>query len=77
LSAATAPLAYEASAPAAGDDARRQRFYLSTVIFQRARQLKGGARPRIDARGHTTTRIALLEVLAGLVDSDGGSPASS
>jgi DNA-directed RNA polymerase subunit K/omega len=42
-------------------------FYVATLMFQRARQLKDGARPRVDARGHTSTRVALLEVLAGLV----------
>lgn len=42
-------------------------FYVATLIFQRAKQLRDGARPRVDARGHTPTRVALLEVLAGLV----------
>lgn len=42
-------------------------FYVATLMFQRARQLKGGARPRVDSRGHTVVRVALLEVLAGLV----------
>jgi DNA-directed RNA polymerase subunit K/omega len=47
---------------AAGDG-----FYVATLMFHRARQLKQGARPRVDARGHTSTRVAVLEVLAGLV----------
>ncbi len=42
-------------------------FYIATLMFQRQRQLKDGARPRVESRGHTTTRVALLEVLAGLV----------
>jgi DNA-directed RNA polymerase subunit K/omega len=42
-------------------------FYRATLIFQRARQLQSGARPRVDSRGHSLTRVALLEVLAGLV----------
>lgn len=51
---------------AAGDS-----FYIATLMFQRARQLRDGARPRVDARGHTVTRVAFLEVLAGLVCSTG------
>jgi DNA-directed RNA polymerase subunit K/omega len=47
---------------AAGDS-----FYVVTLMFQRAKQLKAGARPRVDPRGHTPARVALLEVLAGLV----------
>lgn len=42
-------------------------FYVATLIFQRAKQLRDGARPRLDARGHTPTRVALMEVMAGLV----------
>lgn len=55
-------------------DSTRDKFYLATVTFQRARQLKQGARPRVDARGHTFVRTALLEVMAGLVDGDGKAP---
>jgi DNA-directed RNA polymerase subunit K/omega len=47
---------------AAGDS-----FHVVTLMFRRARQLKDGARPRVDARGHTPVRVALLEVLAGLI----------
>jgi DNA-directed RNA polymerase subunit K/omega len=47
---------------AAGDG-----FYVVTLMFHRQRQLKEGARPRVDARGHSSTRVAVLEVLAGLV----------
>ena len=42
-------------------------FYVVTLMFQRAKQLRDGARPRVDPRGHTAARVALLEVLAGLV----------
>ena len=42
-------------------------FYIATLMFQRARQIKDGARPRVDSRGHTPVRVALLEVLAGFV----------
>jgi hypothetical protein len=42
-------------------------FYIATLMFHRARQIKDGARPRVDSRGHTAVRVALLEVLAGVV----------
>jgi len=42
-------------------------FHLATVMFHRARQLKGGSRPRVEADGHKPLRIALLEVQAGLI----------
>jgi len=43
-------------------------FCLVVVTAQRARQLKDGARPRLDnPGGHKTLRLALLEVQAGLV----------
>jgi DNA-directed RNA polymerase subunit K/omega len=47
---------------AAGDS-----FHVVTLMFQRARQLQDGARPRVDPRGHSSVRVALMEVLAGLV----------
>jgi hypothetical protein len=43
------------------------RFYVATLMFQRARQIRDGARPRVDSRGHSAVRVALLEVLAGAV----------
>jgi DNA-directed RNA polymerase subunit K/omega len=43
------------------------RFYLIALIFQRARQLQNGARPRVYKDGHKPTRLAQLEVMAGLV----------
>jgi DNA-directed RNA polymerase subunit K/omega len=37
------------------------------VVFQRAKQLQNGARPRVDAGNHKPTRVALMEVLADTV----------
>jgi DNA-directed RNA polymerase subunit K/omega len=42
-------------------------FHLVSVVFQRAKQLQAGARPRVDAGDHKPTRLALLEVLADTV----------
>jgi len=42
-------------------------FQLASVVFQRAKQLQNGARPRVDAADHKPTRVALLEVLADTV----------
>jgi len=42
-------------------------LYIANLTFQRERQLKAGARPRVDARGHTNARVALMEVRAGFV----------
>jgi DNA-directed RNA polymerase subunit K/omega len=42
-------------------------FHIAALAFQRARQLKNGARPRVDAAGHRPTRLALLEVLADTI----------
>lgn len=46
------------------------RFHLTTLTFHRARQLQGGARPRVPAAGHKLPRVALLEVIAGAVSWD-------
>jgi DNA-directed RNA polymerase subunit K/omega len=43
------------------------------VIFRRATQLRSGARPRVDATGHTLLRVALLEVMAGTIPWQTGS----
>ena len=48
-------------------DGRLTGFHLVSVVFQRAKQLKSGARPRVDAGDHKATRVALLEVLADTV----------
>jgi DNA-directed RNA polymerase subunit K/omega len=42
-------------------------FHLVSVVFQRAKQLQNGARPRVDPGDHKPTRVALLEVLADTV----------
>ena len=42
-------------------------FHLATVIFRRAVQLRGGARPRVAANGHKVGHIAFLEVIAGAI----------
>ena len=42
-------------------------FHVASVAFQRARQLKNGARPRVDSDSRSPTRLALLEVLADTV----------
>jgi len=39
-------------------------FHIAALTFQRARQLKNGARPRVESDGHRPTRLALLEVLS-------------
>jgi DNA-directed RNA polymerase subunit K/omega len=43
------------------------RFHIASLAFQRTRQLKQGARPRVDAGGHKVCTLALLEVLADTV----------
>lgn len=42
-------------------------FHLATVMFLRALQLRGGARPRVDAPGHKFLHVAFLEVTAGAI----------
>ncbi len=43
------------------------RFHIAALAFQRAKQLKNGARPRVEAAGHGPTRLALLEVMADTI----------
>ena len=43
------------------------RFHIASLAFQRTRQLKQGARPRVEANGHKVCTLALLEVLADTV----------
>jgi DNA-directed RNA polymerase subunit K/omega len=43
------------------------RFHIVSLAFLRAKQLKAGARPRVDASGHKPTRVALLEVMADTI----------
>jgi DNA-directed RNA polymerase subunit K/omega len=51
------------------------------LIFQRARQLQHGARPRVHKDGHKPIRLAQLEVMAGLVSwelaPEPGAPAAA
>jgi DNA-directed RNA polymerase subunit K/omega len=42
-------------------------FHVVTLVFQRARQLQNGARPRVDDADHRPTRLAWLEVMADTV----------
>ncbi len=53
--------------PSIPSDGRLSRFHLVAVVFQRVKQLRSGARPRVDAGDHKATRVALLEVLADTV----------
>ncbi len=68
------------SAPTGSDDGSRSEvlatsnghrqwgnFHLATVMFQRAIQLRGGARPRVDPSGHKALQVAFLEVTAGMI----------
>lgn len=50
-----------------GDGVSADRFYMIALMFQRARQLHGGARPRVFKDGHKPIRLAQLEVMAGLI----------
>jgi DNA-directed RNA polymerase omega subunit len=49
------------------DEELANKFRLVTLALQRARQLKDGARPRVEPGGHKILRVALLEVMAGTV----------
>lgn len=42
-------------------------FLVVILTSQRARQLEGGARPRVADFDHKVTRLALMEVQGGLV----------
>jgi DNA-directed RNA polymerase subunit K/omega len=42
-------------------------FPLVRIAALRAKQLQAGARPRVETNGHTTLRVALMEVTAGMV----------
>ena len=43
------------------------KFRFITVAAQRAKQLQGGAKPRVDTRSRKPTSIAVEETLAGTV----------
>ena len=51
----------------APEDLPLSRFHVATLAFRRAKQLHDGARPRVDAAGHLSWRVALLEVEADQV----------
>lgn len=53
--------------PPANDDDLQSKFRLVTLTVHRARQLKDGARPRVDPGNHKFLRVAMLEVMAGMV----------
>ena len=42
-------------------------FHLATVMFRRAVQLRGGAKPRVEVNGHKFLQLARLEVTAGTI----------
>jgi DNA-directed RNA polymerase subunit K/omega len=47
------------------------RFHIASLTFQRAKQLKAGARPRVEgSEDHGPTRLALMEVMADQVTWD-------
>jgi DNA-directed RNA polymerase subunit K/omega len=66
---AVLPAAVEAPSPIAGPrpGLPLSPFHIVALTFQRARQLKSGARPRVEPSDHRPTRLALLEVLADTV----------
>ena len=43
------------------------KFRLVVLTVQRAKQLRNGARPRVEVGDHKHSRVALIEVAAGLV----------
>ena len=43
------------------------KFRFITVAAQRAKQLQGGAKPRVETRSRKATRIAVEEALAGTI----------
>jgi len=52
--------------PANGDD-QQSKFRLVVLALQRARQLHGGARPRVEVGRHKYLWTAMREVSAGMV----------
>lgn len=45
-------------------------FHVACLAFQRARQLRNGGRPRLEALGHKYLWVAMHEVRAGMVAWD-------
>ncbi len=50
------------------------KFVYVAVSVQRARQLRNGARPRVEPAGHKLLKVAMLEVSAGAVSWEIGQP---
>jgi DNA-directed RNA polymerase subunit omega len=46
------------------------KFRFITVAAQRAKQLQGGAKPRVETRSRKPTRIAVEETIAGTISWD-------
>jgi DNA-directed RNA polymerase subunit K/omega len=53
--------------PRTADRLPLSRFLIVALTFQRVRQLKAGARPRVEAPGRTPARLAFLEVTADTI----------
>ena len=51
----------------ADDQTMGNRFLLSAIAFQRAKQLQGGASARVERGLHKPTYVAVLEVLANRI----------
>jgi DNA-directed RNA polymerase subunit K/omega len=49
------------------DQTMGNRFLLSAIAFQRAKQLQGGAAARVERGLHKPTYVAVLEVLANRI----------
>jgi DNA-directed RNA polymerase subunit omega len=43
------------------------KFRFITVAAQRAKQLQGGAKPRVDTHSRKATRVAVEETIAGTI----------
>ena len=67
--AATASIPWANEAPAVN------RFLVCAVAFLRAKQLAGGAKPRIDGGSHKPPRVAVGEVLADAISWSTAAPA--
>jgi DNA-directed RNA polymerase subunit K/omega len=68
----SAEIAQETTAPAltaaqAGGSVFSNRFLFVVVASQRVVQIRNGARPRVDPRGHKPGMVAVAEVLAGCI----------
>ena len=50
--------------PLPADSPLHNRFQVAAIAFLRAKQLRAGARPRVESGGHKVVTLALLEVIA-------------